>query len=351
LRAIIRADSSDELGHGHVTRGLVLAEALRAHGIDARLASRPLRGALAGKPGVADRTIWLSAAADALQDAPADFDETLSACTKHGFTPDIAVVDHYGLGPEWEERAIRRGLLVVALDDYPDRRHAADLVFDFSGRADDSDATRLGGLRYVPIDPRFAGPPAHPMPLPPWRIALFFGSSDLTGQTSVAFEALRRLATMGRLEVAHIHVVAGAESAARQQLAKSVSGLPVARLSIQLPSLLPVLANADAFLTAAGNSMLEALALGLPTVTVETAENQRGLVERLARQPCILHLGNSADVGAAEWEAGVLALRERFNSTILPVLASRPIDGRGAERIAERIVALASTNRARAIGG
>jgi len=279
-----------------------------------------------------------------------DVDEMVAACANQGFAPDIAVVDHYGLGPEWEESAMRRGLLVVALDDYPDRRHAADLVFEFAGGNEDSHPTRPGGLRYVPIDPRFSGPPARALAPPPWRIALFFGSSDLTGQTTVALEALRRLAMTGRLQVADIHVIAGAESAARQALAARVSAVPMGRLSVQVPSLLPVLTDTDVFLTAAGNSMLEALALGLATVTVETADNQHGLVERLAAQPSVLHLGKSAEAGVAEWEAALLGLRDRFNATILPVLASRPIDGRGAERIAQRIAALASARRARAIG-
>jgi hypothetical protein len=57
-------------------------------------------------------------------------------------------------------------------------------------------------------------------------------------------------------------VIAGAESAARQALAARVSAVPMGRLSVQLPSLLPVLTDTDVFLTAAGNSMLEALASG-----------------------------------------------------------------------------------------
>jgi hypothetical protein len=79
-------------------------------------------------------------------------------------------------------------------------------------------------------------------------------------------------------------------------------------------------------------------------VTVETADNQHGLVERLAAQPSVLHLARPPKPASPNGKRRCSAFANRFNATILPVLASRPIDGRGAERIAQRIAALASAS-------
>ena len=140
----VRADASAEIGTGHVMRCMALCDALllrgvrsvflcrhltesiarmlrsRGHGVVRLTDAGPAPDPLAGLYGR-----WLGTTEEH------DAAETIEACraATHGHVLCV-VVDHYGLGGNWEARvAAATGATVVAIDDL-DRRHAARLIVD-----------------------------------------------------------------------------------------------------------------------------------------------------------------------------------------------------------------------------
>jgi UDP-2,4-diacetamido-2,4,6-trideoxy-beta-L-altropyranose hydrolase len=111
---------------------------------------------------------------------------------------DVVVVDHYGLGEDWERR-VKDGLpeaTIVALDDLPGRRHAADVLIDPNlggdgpGLADYVNGRFLRGLSYVPLDDDYlhaSDPDARSSGRPNILVSLGSGSNELVQSLAVAF--------------------------------------------------------------------------------------------------------------------------------------------------------------------
>jgi UDP-2,4-diacetamido-2,4,6-trideoxy-beta-L-altropyranose hydrolase len=96
-----------------------------------------------------------------------------------------------------------------------------------------------------------------------------------------------------------------------------------------------LMANADVAISGAGSTCWEMCFLGLPSIVIDVAENQRPIAEELDRRGIAIHLGSSRDVTpekiAAELKT-LLAARER--RATMSETGRNLVDGRGAERVA-----------------
>lgn len=106
----------------------------------------------------------------------------------------------------------------------------------------------------------------------------------------------------------------------------------VAVCSEQPDSIIPLLGSSDLAVTGGGQTMLEAIALGIPTIAVCMAPNQRAQMDWLVQH------GYVAD-GTEDLAAMTLNLKANFWLRHTRSLRGRYlIDGRGAERVARIIV-------------
>jgi len=99
--------------------------------------------------------------------------------------------------------------------------------------------------------------------------------------------------------------------------------------------LAPDLATSDLVVTAGGVTLLEALALGRPTVVVVTAENQRIAAEHVASAGAAVL--STADAAARD---AVALATDPARRRALSKRAAELVDGRGADRVAAAIVEL-----------
>jgi spore coat polysaccharide biosynthesis predicted glycosyltransferase SpsG len=163
------------------------------------------------------------------------------------------------------------------------------------------------------------------------RVLVSFGNSDRCGLSVMALEALERLD--GDLS---IEVVAGAHNPDLARLgdmaAQSKHRVNVRARTDDMPHLM---AWADLSVGAGGTTSWERCCLGLPTVMLELAENQKFAAAGLAASGSVVNLGWYEGVGVdllaarlrqlvaePEW---VLAISHRAGSIC---------DGQGAERVA-----------------
>jgi UDP-2,4-diacetamido-2,4,6-trideoxy-beta-L-altropyranose hydrolase len=292
-RALLVADAGPSAGLGHVSRSSAVAIALRTRGFTisclAHGANAPLQ---------VDGVVW-------------DPVESLQDLVE--VKPSVLVLDSYLLQAHEVRLAAEPGRLVVMHDanGYPS---SADLVVALSGVATNQPMV-LAGSRYACLRPAYWG-------LPPRavsdvvRVVLVAAGSTGT-RISELTEATRRA-----LPNAKVRVVRGPfdTSASDDDGSESVAGEN---------SLLGQLLAADLVVSAAGQTLIEALATGAPTIGVAVVKNQRRQLAYLAG------IGAALPADAENLEQQIrkvgedLAERRRLART-----AQANIDGYGALRVA-----------------
>lgn len=115
---LFRLDASDQIGTGHLMRCLVIADALQAFGVTAWFLCYPLPERLHRL--ILDKNHRLL--------SPTDIDNEFSLIAH--CQPDWIIVDHYALDAEWESQAKPLASHLLVLDDLADRPHVADLLLD-----------------------------------------------------------------------------------------------------------------------------------------------------------------------------------------------------------------------------
>ncbi|WP_434774610.1 UDP-2,4-diacetamido-2,4,6-trideoxy-beta-L-altropyranose hydrolase [Pseudomonas oryzihabitans] len=345
MHILIRCDASLSLGSGHVMRCLTLADALAAVGCKVHFACRSGPGDLLAL--VASR--GYEAHALSVPDRRSDFEaalpwqEDIEALWKAlPAELDFAwcVVDHYGLGHEWETAVRLRARRVMAIDDLDTRRHAVDLFLDQNLSAQmrtialPEVAHVLAGPRFALLRPAFANPrPECQGPIK--RVLVSFGGVDAAGET---LKVLTALADLSELQV---DVVAGPANPHWIELVERCRGRPTWRLWQHVEDFAGLLRKADLSIGAGGGTAWERACLGIPSLCVSLAPNQRANAEALAVAGAHLYLGDAAQVSVAAYRAAVQTLQA--SPGLRQSLAARGralVDGRGATRVATALLGM-----------
>jgi UDP-2,4-diacetamido-2,4,6-trideoxy-beta-L-altropyranose hydrolase len=344
-----RVDASAQTGTGHVMRCLSLADSLKGVGVRSRFVSRHMPEHLcrllhagghrvdalveAAEPVGHDlpHAAWLetSQRADAREAA-----RVLSTARC-----DWIVVDHYALDSRWESALRPAASRLMAIDDLADRVHDCDLLLDQSSPADAAEryhgkvpaSCRLVlGARYALLREEFraARRSARPRDGRVQRVLVFLGGVDAGGHTLTAIEALRRLDARGL----HVDVVIGPQHASRKAIEDKCKALGF-QCHAGSERMAGLMSSADLAIGAGGSSTWERCCLGLPTLTLCAAENQRPLVEACARNGLIY----APQLDLRDPASFELHLRALLANPMLLQSMSRnglhAVDGRGTLRV------------------
>jgi len=335
-RILFFADAGPAIGGGHVMRCLTLARALMAQGAECAFAAPPaaMRLLETFAPDAIERLPLPEGAPSRLAAPIADLARTWGA--------QAAAVDHYGFGPG-EEAMVRTGVhRLLALDDLK-RGHLCDLVLDSNpGRtaADYPGAESLTGPTYALVRPDFAAlrpqTLARRAAVEPRRLLIALGLTDVGGITARVVRAL--LPSLGDLKV---DIVLGQGAPSLAALAPLASHDPRLTLHVDTAEMAALTAAADLAIGAGGSSVWERCCLGLPTLTLVLADNQREAATHLA------DLGAAAvlEVGEAEFARrlvdGFSTLRADPPCLAeMSAAASALCDGLGAGRTAQRLLTI-----------
>jgi UDP-2,4-diacetamido-2,4,6-trideoxy-beta-L-altropyranose hydrolase len=267
------------------------------------------------------------------------------AVLKHK-APDWLVVDHYGLNEPWE-RQVRSGCkALLVIDDLLERRHFCDLLVDQNlsargvqhrDRVLNSEAEVLIGPRYAMLAPGFRHAREKGRGIPGdasvRRLVLYFGGSDPTNETVKALSALETF-PRGCFDV---DVVTGALNPNQAEVESRCRSLGYRQhASADMASLY---AAADFALGASGTSSWERMCVGVPSIVVAVAENQEPIGEMLNEAGCAFYLGKSCNVTSDDYAGMLGALRYLSGELRRQSERGRElVDGRGAERVATRMI-------------
>lgn len=352
-----RVDASLAIGTGHVMRCLTLAEALRAQGIGSRFLCRELPGHLADfvrargfevallpAPHTAEAAATVSHADWLGVDQSVDAAHTLDGL---GAAPGgLIVVDHYGLNAGWEEAVRARGVRVFVIDDLADRQHICEMLLDQNvGRRPSDYAGRvppgcrvLCGPTHALLRPEFAA--GRPAALERRarggldRVLVAMGGVDAPDATSEALEGLSRSPLSPGCRIT---VVMGPRAPWLERVREIAGRMPRATtVRTDITDMGREMAEADLAVGAAGGTALERCCVGLPSLLVVLAENQRAGARSLAATGAAQLLGDAGQFASGvphavrRWlEPGALAQAARAAASVT--------DGLGTRRVVESI--------------
>ncbi len=293
--AVIRADGSLALGHGHVFRTLVLAEELAKRGWKVCYVSRDLAGAPLSRIRDAGHDLVLLGADI---DEGADAKKTARATAETGAT--WVVVDRYATGEKAHALWRARGLKVLAIDDICEHRFDVDILLNQNTDAEElpyvtrEDTVSLLGPRYALVRESYRkARPAAPRKIDRVKnVLLFMGGSDPNDATSKVLRALNGLGASLEVEV-----VLGAAYPHFDKLC-ALAGESPHRVEVHrdLPDLVGPMSRADVAIAAGGSVVWELCCMGVPILLWLVADNQCGNACWLANNGSVRILGDSRGI-------------------------------------------------------
>jgi UDP-2,4-diacetamido-2,4,6-trideoxy-beta-L-altropyranose hydrolase len=254
---------------------------------------------------------------------------------------DWLIVDHYGLDQQWLQsmRAFSQQLLVI--DDLANRPLLGDILLNQNLRRDSGAAydpllpagcRRLLGPEYALLRPEFAALRSGCLPrkAPQNRVLVFIGGSDAPNVSARAIDALAGLAEHGLTAT----VIAGKSNATLAQLEQQCAPLSHVEVFSHVEDMAAQMVAADVAIGAGGTTTWERFALGLPSILVTLAENQRGNCDEAHRLGAAICLGD-ADQVTPEMIAAALRrlLADPGQWRQMSQTAAGLVDGGGTQRV------------------
>ena len=316
MNVAIRCDASHVIGTGHVMRCLTLADQLRDKGADVKFICRDHSGNMNSyieEHGYEVHRLPLNQAPDDSYDdeyarwlvvsTEKDVQETVAWLREQKSTVDWVIVDHYGLDERWG-RAVRPSVgHIMVIDDLANRAHDCDLLLDQGLYP--HQPQRYPEL--VPLTCRVLLGPEYALLRREFirvreglrerdgvvrRILLFFGGVDPTNETAKAIEALKRL---GRNDLL-VDVVVGGGNQNHESIRRRCREQPGMSYHRNVDSMAEMMTRADLAVGGGGGTTWERCYLGLPSIALIIAENQRAMIEALATQGALISAGWHADL-------------------------------------------------------
>lgn len=363
MHIVFRTDASLKIGTGHVMRCLVLADALRERAAKCSFICRSHAGHLLDLIKQRGHQVW---ALTALQEGPSpnhggtahadwlgtdwasDADETRKVLTDIDAEPlDWLVVDHYALDQRWERalRSIARRIMVI--DDLADRSHDCDLLLDQNlGRTAQDYAgllslntTTLIGPKYALLRPEFAE--LRPQSLarraqdPKLKnLLITMGGVDKDNVTGQVLDVLQ-ISTLP-LDLC-ITVVMGSHAPWLEQVQQQALRMPrLTKVLTGVSNMAQIMVDTDLAIGAAGGTAWERCALGVASLVIVLAENQRAGAEALQKKHASIVLERAGDIG--NWLMSLTDLND--NQAALKQLSNAAAgltDGQGAIRVVQEM--------------
>ncbi|MCJ8190775.1 PseG/SpsG family protein [Sphingomicrobium aestuariivivum] len=327
----IRADAGRALGTGHFARAAALVEALRRDpGVEVTLLtardSEPFLGAFFGD----DLPVVL------VDDAAPD--QALELLLHEAGHVSALCLDHYDDVGGWEVAARTAGMPLMVIDDL-DQARQADRVVRLH-EAGPGEGRWLRGPAFAPLSPtiRALAPVDRETAGTPVRVNVCFGGTDPTGETAKAVAALRDMDGVA------VDLVIGPGTRLEDRDLEAARRADHVRLhhAPDKARLAGLLARADLALGAGGVMLWERACLGLPSLVVEVADNQHAQVMLAERAGAIRFLGTHEEVEADAMHRAIGALvGDAAARRDMARQAAAMVDGKGAERLAATLVALA----------
>ncbi len=360
MNIFFRVDSSIQIGTGHLMRCLTLADALCEKKATVSFICRELPGNICDfveKKGFKvyrlpykahDNSDWQSFeyAQWLCVTWGKDAEQTRAILVKVGRVIDWLVVDHYALDKQWEIFSRPYVKKIMVIDDLAARPHNCDLLLDQNHY--ENMKTRYEGL--VPnhcqklLGPRYAllrlefkearkNLRQHDGNIK--RVLIFFGGSDPTNETEKALEAI---CFLNRPDIA-VDVVVGTANPHKERIKQLCAALPYVTFHCQVNDIAQLMVNADLSIGGGGTATWERCCVGLPSLVVTIADNQRDVAKNLFKVGIIINLGWYEEVKKEDIRSALENLLDMPDIVQqMRVKGMQLVDGYGTNRVVEELI-------------
>ena len=351
MKIAIRVDGNAEIGVGHVLRCITLADKLINYEIKCtffvRNISRSLFKILDEKFEVIllDCVDNMFVAADEYSrwlgvNQRFDAEEFIAIARPGNFNG--VVVDHYGLGYQWERKVQDNFRFVLVLDDLANRDHICNLLVDQSiGRKASCYSSLvpqfcalLVGPKYALLRDEFSADLSGYKKQ--YDILINFGGADKDNFTE---HVLNMLAMCANMYKHSIKIIIGSDYPYSLGLKRRVDELGLKFKLVENPNNVAMeISECRIAIGAGGVSLLERSALGVPSIVYAIADNQKHICTEYEREGlgAVISKGENdehfklASIIDAMLNPQMLSNRSHLNSTF--------VGARGTDRVVARLL-------------
>lgn len=349
LNIVFRVDASYMIGSGHVMRCLALAQELVSYA-NICFITQLTKGNLVDyiiENGFSVDCFSNSAGYDLdVWDWKKDCAETRHILQKNGALIDWVIVDHYKIDNRWEKGILPYTKKMMVIDDLANRRHCCHLLLDQNFYHDmqyrykhliPNDCLKLFGPSFSLLRREFSeNRPANLRKITRiHRILIFCGGSDHTGETIKILKGLELL----NVPELNIDVIIGIKNRFRGEIEKFKTKLQNLSIHFNVKNMAKLMIEADLYIGSAGITTWERCCLGLASIVITTADNQKRAVKDLADQDILHYIGDYRTVTSIDIKETLECfinnpkLLEKFSINSFDM-----VDGLGAERCVKYII-------------
>lgn len=361
MNIVFRVDASIEMGTGHLMRCVTLATEMQRRGANCHFVCRGHAAAFTERIDAVRCEVTLlpfySEIKPEAVDGPAHaswlgvdwhLDAEQTAKVVSDPHPDWLVVDHYALDARWERQLRPFCRRIMVIDDLADRPHDCDLLLDQNlGRtfADYSalvpgSCTILTGPQYALLRPDFAALRRYSLARRQHprleRLLITMGGVDKDNATGRVLDALRENPLPADCNIV---VVMGRQAPWLDQVREQAATMPWStQVIVDVHEMASLMADSDLAIGAAGSSSWERCCLGVPSLLLVVADNQRNVAALLDQADAVRMLQLDADLPTQlaclinEMSQSEVCLRQLSDS------ARAITDGKGTQRVADELM-------------
>jgi len=327
MRLFIRTEASNTIGMGHFMRCYAIAEAARAKGIPVVFLLNEVGEA------VAARLKSLDATGISIAGGLGSVSEFMALAGLDLSRKDWLVIDSYQASEDYirtQAKAVRVAVIddLCALEAYP-----CDLLINSAMSAHQSSYRRktagrlLLGADFALVREEFSK--TGPASGPPRFLTVMFGGSDPNGLTQQCAEILHKV-----LPDCPIQLIVGPANRHTEDLTQLAQTLEHVELCRSPENVAHALAGSDLVITAAGGSVGEVAAMGLPALVLVAYDNQVAALSSCPFPVVDVRLGLPVELG--EQVKALMADPDRREHIARE--AHRVVDGMGPQRVLEAML-------------
>ena len=306
MNVVFRVDSSNQMGVGHLTRCLTLADELEKKNHNATFICRELKGNLIKS--IKHRVFILPVDKDFQSDdlylswlgatQEQDAKQTIQAIPDNA---DLLIVDSYALDEVWHKQLNPHTKKIMVIDDLADREFDCDVLLnqnlgsqkeDYQGKVP-SDCELLLGCDYALLRPEFSElrKQAKKKRKDTKEIKYILISMGGSDKNNVTYDILQQLD-----DDFNVIVVLGGASQHKKMIKEYVKDKSIkVKVIVNADNMAELMLKADLAIGAGGTTSLERCCLGLPTLLCVLSINQRVIAENLENLGAVITVRNLQD--------------------------------------------------------
>lgn len=331
---IMRADGNFCIGTGHIMRCLSLADALREHNKDVVfvIAGPDFQEMIQTRGYICE---VLGTSYDRMEEELPIFMPILER-----EQPELVIVDSYFVTPEYM-KAVKILAKLLYIDDLNTFDYPADIVVNYNIYGPElpypQNKVYFLGPQYALLRKDFQGLEMRTIKE---RVENILVSTGGTDQHHVALRCAKHLQDHPPDKDVTFHLVLGAMNQDVEELKRIAAEFSFIKLHYQVKDMCSLMQQCDMAVSAAGTTIYELCACGLPTVTYILADNQiqgAQAFQRAGLMPCVGDVRVKGDFFPKLFYMIIsLALDKKYREDISRMMRET-VDGYGAKRLTSAI--------------